>query len=178
MATNFTRSQGETWRVTIDMEDENCVPIKIADSSKTPILYFAGVATKDGQIDVPIYFKMQEVESRTYGRGTSRTNESGVFKVYAYIPADEVGSCSDTAYGDKSSCEVAGGTWAVDAAASLLTTAKMETGDWSYEIRVADAADISNLETSNTILEGTITIVDGPIDSTPGSSFIFSAPSQ
>jgi hypothetical protein len=52
----------------------------------------------------------------------------------------------------------------------------MTAGDWTYEIRVADALDVSNLEAAATILSGVLTIEDGPIDSTSGSSFTFSAP--
>jgi len=174
--TNFTRSQGEILRMTIQLEDANCHPIMIADSNQSPYLYFAGIATKSGQTSVPFYFKQHEVESKTYGRGKGRTTENGVWKVYAYIPADEVGTCSISTHDNRADCEAATGTWTVDTAASLLTTATMQAGDWKYEIRVADAADISGLETSKTVLEGKLTIIDGPIDSTSGSSFTFSAP--
>ncbi len=174
--TNFTRSQGETWRIVLQMEDVDCVPTMIADASKSPLLYFAGIATKAGETSVPIFFKMHDVETKKYGRGSSRNIDDGVYKVYAYIPADEVGSCSISEHSTRSSCEMNSGTWTVNAAASLLTTSQMATGDWRYEIRVADAADISNLETANTILEGYLTIEDGPLDSAAGSSFVFSAP--
>jgi hypothetical protein len=174
--TNFTRSQGETWRITVEMEDAYCVPSMLADASKSPLLYFAGVATKSGQTTIPMHFKMHDVETKTHGRGNKRVTEHGVYKIYAYIPADEIGSCSITAHSDKATCELNSGTWTVNTAASLLTTSKMETGDWRYEIRVADAMDISGLETANTILEGKLTILDGPLDSTPGSAFTFSAP--
>ena len=145
-------------------------------NNQSPYLYFAGIATKSGQTDVPFYFKMHDVESKTYGRGKVRTTENGVWKIYAYIPADEVGTCSISAHDNRADCESAAGTWTVDTAASLLTTATMAKGDWNYEIRVADAADISGLETAKSILEGKLTIIDGPLDSTPGSAFSFSAP--
>lgn len=175
--TNYTKSQGETWRVTIQMEDANCVPIMIATAAKAPLLYFAGIATKSGQTDVPIHFKMFDVETKTSGRGSSRASSTGVFSVYAYIPADEIGSCSIAAHTTKSTCVANSGTWTVDTAASLLTTATMNPGAWAYEIRVADSADVSGLESASTILEGTITIETGPID-TAGSSFIFTAPTE
>ena len=158
------------------MEDANCHPTMIADASKSPLLYFAGVATKSGQTDVPLLFKMHDVETRSYGRGKGRVTEDGVFKVYAYIPGDEIGSCSVTGHSTRSACEGAGGTWTIDTVASQGTTINMVAGDWTYEIRVADSTDISNLETANTILEGKITIEDGPLESTAGSSFTFSAP--
>ena len=174
--TNYIRSQGEIMRISIELEDSNCHPIMIADSNQAPYLYFAGIATKSGQTSVPFYFKHYEVESKTYGRGKGRVVENGVWKIHAYIPADEVGTCSISTHDNRADCEAATGTWTVDAAASLLTTATMAKGDWKYEIRVADAADISGLETAKSILEGKITIIDGPLDSTPGSAFSFSAP--
>jgi len=175
-STNFTRNQGEIFRITIDMEDNNCFPMEIADSNKNPLIFFAGVATKSGQTDVPIRFKMQDVETVTYGRGSNRQTATGVFKVYAYIPADEVGSCDLSQYENRTDCEAHGGTWTVDANASLLTTSNMAVGDWSYQIRIADADDVSNLEAAITILSGTLTITESEIDVSAGASFTFSAP--
>lgn len=174
--TNFTRTQGETWRVTISLEDSDCVPQQLADSSYAPSVYFSGLATKTGETSVPIKFQYHATETKTWGRGTNSSSATGVYKLYAYIPADEVGSCSISGHSDRASCEAASGVWNVDAAASLLTTANMATGDWAYEIRMSDAADPSNLESSKTILEGKLKIEATTVDISVGSSFNFSTP--
>lgn len=174
--TNYTRTQGETWRITLELEDSKCVPQMLANESLEPLVYFAGVATKSGETDVPIRFQFLDVSSRKVGRGTGSYNQQGVFQVYAYIPADEVGSCSISTHKDRASCEAAAGTWTVDTAASQLTTTNMTAGKWSYEIRMADTVDPSNVQTSKTILEGTLTIEESVIDVSTGSSFNFVAP--
>ncbi len=174
--TNFTRTQGETWRVTLEIEDSKCIPQMLASESLQPLVYFAGVATKTGQTSVPIRFQFLDASSKTIGRGTGSYKQSGVYQVYAYIPADEVGSCSISAHKDRVTCEAASGTWTVDTAASLLTTTNMAAGDWNYEIRTADSVDPSNAQSSKTVLEGTLTIEESVIDVSAGSSFTFTAP--
>lgn len=175
-ATNFTRTQGETWRITLSLTDSDGVPQQLADASFVPSIYWSGVATKTGQTDVPVYFQYLDSETITYGRG-EETTVTGVYKLYAYIPADEVGSCSDAQYTDRVSCEVNTETWTVDAAASLLTTTQMVTGDWDYEIRMSDAIDPSNLESSKVLLYGTLTMEESTVDISAGSSFTFQTPS-
>jgi hypothetical protein len=152
------------------------VPQQLADSSFVPSVYFSGLATKDGQTSVPINFKYLEVETITWGRGSLSDSATGVYKLYAYIPADEVGSCSIAGNSTQTACTTAGGTWTVDAAASLLTTSKMSVGDWNYEIRMADAVDTSGLESSKTLLYGILTISASTVDISPGSSFNFDTP--
>lgn len=176
--TNFTRSQGETWRITVSLEDSKGVPQQLADASFAPSVYFSGLATKTSETSIPILFRYHAVETVTYGRGSSKTSETGVYKVYAYIPADEVGSCSSALYEDRVSCESNAGTWTVDAGASLLTTTNMSVGDWNYEIRMADASDTSNLESAKTLLEGLITIEASVVDISPGASFTFGTPTS
>jgi hypothetical protein len=174
--TNFTRTQGETWRVTIGLEDSKCIPQMLANESLVPLVYFAGIATKTGQTSVPIKFQFLDASSKTIGRGTGSYKQQGVYQVYAYIPADEVGSCSISDHKDRASCEAAAGTWTVDTAASLLTTTKMAVGDWKYEIRMADTSDPANTQSSKTILEGNLTIEESVVDISAGSSFTFVAP--
>jgi len=174
--TNFTRTRGETWRVTLELEDSNCIPQMLANSSLEPLVYFAGLATKSGQTSIPIKFQFLAASSKTIGRGTGSYKQQGVFQVYAYIPADEVGSCSLTAHSDRASCEAGAGVWTTDTAASLLTTTNMSSGDWRYEIRMADTIDPSNTQSSKTILEGSLTIEESVIDISSGSSFAFVAP--
>lgn len=174
--TNFTRSQGETWRVTISLEDSGCVPQQLADSSFVPSVYFSGLATKTGQTSVPIHFRYYPVETKTWGRGSNSSSDIGVYKLYAYIPSDEVGSCSISTHDNRASCESNSGTWTVDAAASLLTTSQMAAGSWKYEVRMSDASNPSNMESSKTILEGTLTIEASVLDISSGAGFIFGTP--
>ncbi len=174
--TNFTRTQGETWRITLEIEDSKCIPQMLANESLQPLVYFAGVATKTGQTSVPIRFQFLDTSSKTIGRGTGSYKQLGVFQVYAYIPADEVGSCSISTHKDRGTCEAAAGTWTVDTAASLLTTTNMATGDWNYEIRMADTVDPSNTQSSKTVLEGILTIEESVIDVSAGAGFTFAAP--
>ena len=176
--TNFTRTQGETWRVTISLEDSDCVPQQLADSSLNPSVYFSGLATKTGSTSVPIKFQYYAAETKTWGRGTNSSSATGVYKLYAYIPADEVGSCSVSTHTDRASCESNSGTWTVDAAESLLTTANMTAGDWTYEIRMSDAADPSGLESTKTILEGKLTIETTTVDISTGAGFTFGTPTS
>ena len=174
--TNFTRTQGETWRVTISLEDKDCVPQQLASSTYAPSVYFSGMATKTGQTSIPIKFQYYPTETKTWGRGAGAESASGVYKVYAYIPADEVGTCSVSGKYDAVSCAAAGGNWTVNNAQSLLTTANMQVGDWAYEIRMSDAANPSNLESTKSILEGTLTIEATTVDISAGSGFTFGTP--
>jgi hypothetical protein len=174
--TNFTIKQGETWSKVLNLEDSDCVPTMLADFNSNPYMYFAGMATKTGETSVPVHFKYGEVETKTYGRGNGRKTITGIFDVVLYIPADEVGSCSVVGNSTKTECNSAGGTWTVDASASLLTTNKMAIGDWNYEIRKGTALDVSGVESSETILYGTITIEESSLDLSAGSSFTFSTP--
>jgi hypothetical protein len=174
--TNFTRSQGETWRITISLEDSCGVPQQLANSSFVPSVYFSGLATKVGQTSVPIHFRYYPVETKTWGRGSSSTSDIGVYNMYAYIPSDEVGVCSIATHDNRASCESSGGDWTVDVAASLLTTSQMAAGGWTYEIRMADASNPSNLESSKTLLEGTIEIEASTLDISSGAGFVFSTP--
>ncbi len=175
--TDFTVKQGETWSKVINLEDSDCKVTLMADKNKVPNMYFAGMATKTGATSVPILFKYGEVETRTQGRGSKRVTEQGVFDVILYIPADEVGSCSVSGKDTQTECNSAGGTWTVDAAASLLTTTKMVAGVWSYEVRKASAIDVSGSETSETIMYGSLTVEESSLDISSGSSFNFSTPS-
>ena len=174
--TNFERAQGETWRVTLSLEDSNCVPQQLASSTFVPSVYFSGLATKTGQTSVPIKFQYYPVETKTWGRGSSGSSATGVFRFYAYIPSDEVGSCSITGHNDRVSCVSAGGNWTVNVAESALTTATMEAGIWKYAIRMADAANPSNLESTKNILEGKLTIKESVIDVSAGTEISFEAP--
>ena len=175
--TNFERAQGETWRVTLSLEDSNCVPQQIASADYVPSVYFSGLATKTGQTSIPIRFQYYPVETKTWGRGSNSGTDIGVYRLYAYIPSDEVGSCSIAGHNDRASCEaVDGGVWAVNVAASALTTAQMEAGIWKYVIRMSDAANPSNLESSKNILEGNFTISTSVVDVSDGAGFIFDTP--
>ena len=174
--TNFEKSQGETWKVTISVDGSNNTPQQIASAAYVPSVYFSGLATKTGQTSVPIRFQYHPSETKEIGRGTNSYTESGVYALSAYIPADEVGSCSIDGHANRAACEAATGTWTVDTAASLLTTANMSVGDWRYEIRMADARNPSNLELSTTALQGTLTIVESVIAITDGASFEFGTP--
>ena len=146
---NYTLNQGETWRVTLELQDSSCNPIRLATEENgvyTATVFFAGVAKQVGANSVDILFRMQPKETKTYGRGALRTTEEGVFKVYAYIPAD--------------------------------ATAEMAAGDWTYEIRQSDvsAPDLVNAPHAvATVLEGIITINDGPLDT--GTTFTYGSPS-
>ena len=175
--TNFERAQGETWRVTLSLEDSNCVPQQIASADYVPSVYFSGLATKTGQTSIPIRFQYYPVETKTWGRGSNSGTDIGVYRLYAYIPSDEVGSCSITGHNDRASCEaVDGGVWEVNVAASALTTAQMEAGIWKYVIRMSDAANPSNLESSKNILKGNFTISTSVVDVSGGAGFIFDTP--
>lgn len=175
--TNFERAQGETWRVTLSLEDSNCVPQQIASAAYVPSVYFSGLATKTGQTSIPIRFQYYPVETKTWGRGSNSGTDTGVYRFYAYIPSDEVGSCSITGHNDRASCEATDtGVWTVDAAASALTTAQMEAGIWKYVIRMSDAANPSNLESSKNILKGNFTISTSVVDVSDGAGFIFDTP--
>jgi hypothetical protein len=174
--TNFTIKQGETWSKVLNLEDSDCVPTLLADLSSNPYMYFAGMATKTGETSVPVHFKYGEVETKTYGRGSGRKTITGIFDVILYIPADEVGSCSIAGKNTRTECSSAGGTWTVNAAASLLTTTKMAIGNWNYEIRKGTALDVSGAESSETILYGIITIEESSLDLSTGSGFTFSTP--
>jgi hypothetical protein len=135
------------------------------------------MATKSGETSVPILFKYGEVEAKSYGRGSARGTQSGVFDLICYIPADEVGSCSVGDSLTKTDCDYASGIWTIDNSASLLTTSNMAAGDWEYEIRKGESLDISGTEVSITILYGSITVEDSQIDLSAGSSFTFTTPS-
>jgi hypothetical protein len=174
--TNFTIRQGETWSKVLNLEDSDCIPTMVADSNSNPEMYFAGMATKTGQNSVPIYFKYGEVETKTHGRGKGRKTTTGIYDIIAYIPADEVGSCSVADKLTKVSCLSAAGTWTVNTSASLLTTSKMAEGDWNYEIRKGEASDVSGAELSETLLYGVITVEESSLDLSPGSSFTFLTP--
>ena len=147
---NYTLNQGETLRVTLELQDSLCNPIRLAtvDTTVTPstfaaTVFFAGVATF-GTETVTLQFQMQAAETLTYGRGSTRTEETGVYKVYAFIAADD--------------------------------TAVMTAGDWAYEIRqsaVANPVD-NTIDSVSTVLEGTITIKDGPLDT--GIAFVYTTP--
>ena len=174
--TNFERAQGETWRITLSLEDSACVPQQIASSAFVPSVYFSGLATKTGQTSVPIKFQYYPVETKTWGRGSSGDTATGVYKFYAYIPSDEVGTCSIAGHTNRVACAAATGTWTVNAAASLLTTANMSAGIWDYSIRMSDAANPSNLESTKNILEGKLTIKESVIDVSAGTEISFEAP--
>jgi len=174
--TNFTIKQGETWSKVLTLENSDCVPTMLADLSSNPQMYFAGMATKTGESSIPIHFKYGEVETRSHGRGSSKVIVTGIFDVRLYIPADEVGSCSVAGNSTKTECNSAAGTWTVDASASLLTTINMAVGEWDYEVRKGSALDVSDSETSETILHGTITVEESSLDLSSGSSFSFSTP--
>ena len=175
--TNFERAQGETWRITLSLEDSNCKPQQIARADYTPSVYFSGLATKTGQTSIPIKFQYYPVETKSWGRGSNSETEVGVYRFYAYIPSDEVGSCNIGGHTDRASCEAAtNGEWTVDPVASALTTAQMEAGVWKYVIRMSDAANPSNLESSKNILKGNITISTSVVDISAGAGFTFTAP--
>jgi hypothetical protein len=174
--TDFSFRQGESWSRTITLEDEDCVPIALADSNSNAQKFFAGMATKTGEDSVPILFKYSAVETKTYGRGSAKSSSEAVFGVSAYIPADEVGSCSIAEHITRTACVGANGTWTVDSTASLSTTTKMAVGDWSYEVRVADVTDPSGLESSTTILYGTLSVSASTLDLSPGAGFTFVTP--
>ena len=175
--TNFERAQGETWRITLSLEDSNCKPLQLASADYVPLAYFSGLATKTGQTSIPIRFQYYPVETKTWGRGSNSGTDIGVYRLYAYIPSDEVGSCSIAGHNDRASCEaVDGGVWAVNVAASALTTAQMEAGIWKYVIRMSDAANPSNLESSKNILKGNITISASVVDISAGAGFTFETP--
>jgi len=175
--TNYERSQGETWRITISLEDENCVPTQLASEAYTPSVYFTGLSTKTGKTSIPIRFQYYPPETKTWGRGSTKTTATGVFRIYAYIPADEVGSCS-LGHNDRASCVAATGTWTVDTAKSLLTTSQMEAGVWKYAIRMSDSPNPSNLESVKNILEGDLTVVESVVDITDGAEVVFSIPAS
>jgi len=179
--TNFERAQGETWRITLSLEDSNCKPQQFASADYTPSVYFSGLATKTDKTSIPIKFQYYPVETKSWGRGSNSETEVGVYSLYAYIPADEVGACSTGAHEDRASCEAAhADQWTADPVASALTTAKMEAGVWKYVIRMSDAANPSNLESSKNILKGNITITESVIDISNGadltSDLAFSSP--
>ena len=174
--TDFTIKKGETWSKVLNLEDSDCVPTMLADLSSNPQMYFAGMATKSGETSIPVHFKYGEVETKTYGRGSGRKTITGIFDVILYIPADEVGSCSVAGNSTQTECNSAGGTWTVDASASLLTTSKMAEGSWDYEVRKGSALDVSGAESSETLLYGSITVEASSIDLSAGSSFTFSTP--
>lgn len=175
--TNFERAQGETWRITLSLEDSNCKPQQLATAAYVPSVFFSGLATKTGQTDIPIRFQYYPAETKTWGRGSNSETEVGVYRFYAYIPSDEVGSCSIGGHNNRASCEAAAnGEWIVDPVDSELTTAKMEAGVWKYVIRMSDAANPSNLESSKNILKGNITILTSVVDISAGAGFTFAAP--
>ena len=179
--TNFERAQGETWRITLSLEDSNCKPQPFASADYTPSVYFSGLATKTDRPSIPIKFQYYPVETKSWGRGSDSETEVGVYSLYAYIPADEVRSCNIAGHDDRASCEaVENGVWAVDTDASEQTTANMEAGVWKYVIRMSDAANPSNLESSKNILKGNITITESVIDISNGagltSDLTFSSP--
>jgi len=175
--TNFERAQGETWRITLSLEDSNCKPQQIASADYTPSVYFSGRATKTDQPSIPIKFQYYPVETKTWGRGSDSETEVGVYSLYAYIPADEVGSCNIGGHNDRASCEAAeNGVWAADPVASALTTVHMQAGVWEYAIRMSDAENPSNLESSKNILKGNITITESVIDISDGADLTFSRP--
>jgi len=172
--TNFKVRQGETWSRVISFQDSDCIPTLIASETLVPTMYFAGTATKTGQTSVPIYFSYEDIETKTYGRGVSKSTKTGIFGVKIYIPADEVGSCSDDSYKSRLACASNGETWTVDTAKSDLTTSKMEAGVWKYEIRIANAVNTANTDSSRTILYGNLTIEESSLNTT--TAFEFSTP--
>lgn len=147
MTTNFTRYQGETWRVVVSLEDSAGVPQILADESFAPLLYFSGVASLPGNDPVPIkfeYYAKKASESRVTGSGKSYRRLAGVYEVVLYISADD--------------------------------TSTMATGSWPYEVRMSEGVNPTGMDVTKTILKGSITIQGSTVDVSSGSSFTFETP--
>ena len=159
---NFTRKQGEVWRTTIEMFDSNKCAIKLASmGSSGPTnhqAFFAGTA-KQGDLIVPISFKLKPAETIESGRGSNRTTDTGYFKVEAFIPADNDQTALNTI--------------------APTSTIEMATGNWDYVIRYSDALNPNSDENVRVIVSGIITIEElvADLGLTPGT-FEYTAPGE
>ena len=160
--TNFTRRQGEVWRTTIEMFDSNKCAVLLASVGSTGPTnhqaFFAGTA-KQGNLIVPISFKLKPAETIESGRGSNRSTEFGYFKVEAFIPADTDQTTLNTT--------------------TPTSTIEMVVGDWDYVIRYSDAMNPSSDENVRVIVSGVITIEElvSDLGATPGT-FDYTAPGE
>lgn len=165
MSTNFTRTTGEVWKTTIEMVDDNHKYIKLASvGAGSPVYhaYFTGSASRvlsgnTNPTKTPIKFKLLPSETKTYGRGSAKTTDTGYFKVEAFIQADP--------------------NTAVLSTTVPISTVEMEVGDWTYEIIYSDTQNPTDNNNVRVIVSGTITIQERIADlgTTPGT-YSFTAP--
>lgn len=165
MSTNFTRTTGEVWKTTIEMVDDNHKYIKLASiGAGSPVYhaFFTGSASKVLSGDttptkLPIQFKLLPSETKTYGRGSAKTTDTGYFKVEAFIQSDPNTTTLSTT--------------------SPTSTVEMEIGDWDYEIVYSDTQNPTSDNNVRVIVSGTLTIKEriSDLGSTPGT-YNFTAP--
>ena len=87
--TDYVRKQGETLKFTIEMETKDGYPVKLANSAVDPLYYFLGTMT-NGTTEIAFAFKYGASETRTSGKGAGEITDTGIFKVTAYISADDL----------------------------------------------------------------------------------------